>query len=47
MTLCVCMYVQADFLAYSSIFSEYGNGGGGQVRGRQIYIYTLLVLLLS
>ena len=20
---------QADFLAYSSIFSEYGNGGGG------------------
>ena len=22
---------QADFLAYSSIFSEYGNGGGGQV----------------
>jgi hypothetical protein len=21
---------QADFLAYSSIFSEYGNGGGGQ-----------------
>jgi len=22
-------YNQADFLAYSSIFSEYGNGGGG------------------